>query len=202
VALLAVLLIVLGAAIAGLLAIRLDSREQVLVARRDISAGQQIAREDLAVTRVAADGIRLVPSSQAGDVVGRYATGRIAAGRLIDPLMLAGSGLLTPTTAAVGMALAPGRYPASGLESGDVVQVVRTVDGSGRVISGNAVVGSVSTPADGVFGGDGGDTTVVTVVVPRGEAPDVAAAASADQVSLVLLSRGTALDGAALDGAK
>lgn len=189
-AVLAVLLIVLGAATAGLLAIRLDTRDEVLVARHDIATGQQIQRDDLAVTRVAADGVRLIPASRASQVIGRYAIGRIAAGRLLDPAMLASSGLLTADRAAVGMALAPGRFPASGLESGDVVQVVRTADGAGKVIADQAVVGSVNTPGDSVFGSDNGDTTVVTVIVSRTDAPDVAAAASADQVSVVLLSRG------------
>ena len=73
--------------------------------------------------------------------------------------------------------------------------VVRAVDGSGKVISADAVVGSVNGPSEGVFGSEGGDTTVVTVVVSRADAADVAAAAAADQVSLVLLSRGTPLGG-------
>lgn len=189
------LLIVLGAATAGLLAVRLDTRDQVLVARRDISAGQQIQRDDLAVTRVAAEGVQLIPAGQAETVIGRYASSRIDAGRLLDPGMLVQSGILTSDKGAVGMALAAGRFPASGLESGDHVQVVRAVDGSGRVISADAVVGSVNGPSEGVFGSEGSDTTVVTVVVPRGEAAAVAAAAAADQVSLVLLTRGTPLDG-------
>ena len=62
-----------------------------------------------------------------------------------------------------------------------------------KVISARAVVGSVQTPAEGVFG-DGSQTIVVTVIVPLEEAAAVAAAGAAEQVSLNLLSRGEPVD--------
>jgi SAF domain len=186
---LAVLLIVLGGAAAGLLALRVDHRNPVLVAKRDITTGQRITNDDLAVARVAGDGLAMIPADQAGRVIGQYASTRIAAGRLIDDDMLNGSGLLAPGMAATGLSLAPGRFPASGLESGDVVQVVRTNDGQGKVISARAVIGSVQTPAEGVFG-DSSQNTVVTVIVPQAEAAAVGAAGAADSVVLVLLTRG------------
>jgi SAF domain len=183
------MLIVLGGATAGLLALRVDQRQPVLVARRDIGTGQRISTNDLAVAKVAADGLAMIPADDAGQVIGHYAASPIAAGRLIDDAMLNDSGLLKPGSAAAGISLAPGRYPASGLESGDIVQVVRTVDGAGKVLSERAVVGSVQTPAEGVFGA-GSDAVVVTVIIPQEEAAAVAAAGAADQVSLTLLSRG------------
>jgi SAF domain len=194
-AVLAVLLIVLGAAVAGLLALRIDERVPVLVARQQIAVGQQISADDLAVARVAAEGLALIPAERASEVIGKYATAQIGAGRLVDPATLSDSGLLTSGNAAVGIALQPGRYPASGLESGDVVQVVRAVDGEGKVIADRAVVGSVQTPADSVFGSAGSDTVVVTVVLTQPKAAAVAAAAAADQVSLVLLRRGEPVSG-------
>lgn len=186
---LAVLLIVLGAATAGLLALRVDQRHPVLVARHDIGTGQQIGQDDLAVARVAGDGLSMIPADQAGQVIGKYASTRIAAGRLIDNGMIGTSGLLSQGNAAAGLSLQPGRYPASGLESGDVVRLVRSVDGAGRVLSQRAVIGSVQTPAEGVFG-DGSNTIIVTVIVPEAEAPAVAAAGAAEQVVVILLSRG------------
>jgi hypothetical protein len=189
-AVLAVLLIVLGAAVAGLLALRLDDRVPVLVARGPINVGQQISADDLAVARIASDGIAVIPAGQASQVIGRYAGTPIPSGRLIDPSMLTARGLLTAGNAAVGVALQPGKFPASGLQSGDVVQVVRSVDGTGKVVSARAVVGSVETPGNSVFGSSGSDTVVITVIVSQQEATAVAAAAAADQVSLVLLQRG------------
>ena len=81
---LAVLLIVLGAAVAGLLAVRIDNRVPVLVARGEISAGQQISAGDLAVAEIASSGVSGIPAGQTAQVIGRYATTPIAPGRLID----------------------------------------------------------------------------------------------------------------------
>jgi hypothetical protein len=189
-AVIAVLLIVLGAAVAGLLALRIDERVPVLVARHQISVGQRIDAGDLSVARMASEGVNVIPADRAADVIGRYASQQIASGRLLDAGMLNTSGLLTPGQAAVGVALQPGRFPAGGLETGDIVQVVRSVDGAGRVLAGRAVIGSVNDPSEGTFGSGGSNTTVVTVVVSDRLSPDVAAAAMADELSLVLLGRG------------
>ncbi len=162
----------------------------MLVAKHRIATGQRISNADLAVARVAADGLAMIPADQAGQVIGKYASTPIGPGRLIDPSLLTDSGLLSQGNAATGLSLQPGRFPASGLESGDVVQVVRSVDGQGKVISQRAVVGAVQTPSEGVFGDSSTQNTVVTVITPQGEAAAVAAAGAADQVVLVLLSRG------------
>jgi hypothetical protein len=178
-AIIAVLLIVLGAVIAGLLALRIDERVPVLVARNNITVGQQITAEDLSVARMASEG-----------VIGQYAGVAIPSGRLIDRDMLGKTGLLTPGKAAVGVALEPGRFPAGGLTTGDTVQVVRSVEGEGKVIAATATIGTVDEPGDSTFGSGGSDTTVITIVVSERLAPAVAAASMADQLSLVLLRRG------------
>jgi hypothetical protein len=194
-AVLAVLLIVLGAAVAGLLATRIDNRVPVLVARDRIEIGQQITAGDLAIAEMASSGVSAISSDQASQVIGRYATTEIAPGRLMDRSMLSTSGLLADGSAAVGMALAQGRYPASGLKSGDTVEVVRSANGIGKVITANAVIGTVQNPGNSVFGRSSSSDTVVTVIVAQRDAPAVAAAAVAEQVSLVLLKRGAPAGG-------
>lgn len=188
-AVIAVLLIVLGAVVAGLLALRIDDRVPVLVARHELGIGQQITADDLSIARMASEGVTVIPADRASEVIGRFASQEIPGGRLIDAGMLNTTGLLSTGQAAVGMALQPGRFPAGGLETGDVVQVVRSVEGTGRVIAARAVVGSVKASAEGAFS-SGTSTTVVTVVVSERLSPAVAAAAMADQVSLVLIRRG------------
>jgi Flp pilus assembly protein CpaB len=189
-ALLAVLLIVLGGAVAGLLALRVDQRQDVLVARSDIPAGQQITADDLAVAKMAAEGISSIPAGQTAEVVGRYAATTISAGRLIDPGLLTTSSLLTPGRAAVGIALKSGRYPAAGLQSGDVVQLVRAADGIGKTLTSAAVVSSVREPGEDSLTTSGGDVLTISVIVNQGLAAQVAAASAADQISVVLLRRG------------
>src|SRR5690606_34671333 len=71
---LAVLLIVGGAALAGLLALRLDSRVPVVVLAQDVPAGTQITSANLTTTRVAADGLKLIEESQIDQVLGTYTT--------------------------------------------------------------------------------------------------------------------------------
>jgi Flp pilus assembly protein CpaB len=190
----AVLLIVLGGAVAGLLAVRIDQRVPVLVARADIPVGTQIEAGDLAVARIAADGIATVPSKDAGQVIGHYATAPIGRGQLVTTGMLGSSGLLTAGKVAVGVSLAPGRFPASGLQSGDVVQVVNTAtsvnNGNGKLISDAATVSSVHTPSSGTFGSSTGSNVVVTLVLDQSDSTQVATAAAANQVSLVLVRRG------------
>jgi hypothetical protein len=193
---LAVLLIVFGAAVAGLLATRIDQRVPVLVARSEIGVGQQISRDDLAIAEVASSGLTTIPVAQTAQVIGKYATEAIAPGRLIDGSMLGTSGLLVPGKAAVGIALAQGRYPASGLKTGDVVQVVRTVEGKATLITADAVVGTVQSPGSNVFGSStSSNNTIVTIVVSDQQSPTIAAAAAASQLSLVLLRRGAVLGG-------
>ena len=87
----------------------------------------------------------------------------------------------------MGVVLKAGRAPATGLRAGDVVQVIRAVDGAAEVLSSNATVSKVNQPEAGTFG-TGGDA-VATVVVDVGDAPKIAAAVVADQVAIVLLPR-------------
>ena len=184
---LAVLLIVRGAAAAGLLALRIDSRTPVVVARAHIAAGQQITADALTTTPVAGEGLSLIPADQLNQLVGRYAATDIPAGRLLDAQMISGSGLLKQGRAAVGVVLKPGRAPASGLHTGDTVQVIRAVDGAPEVLSSNATVSTVNQASGGSFG-SGGDASA-TIVVDSADAPKIAAAVAADQVVIVLLSR-------------
>jgi hypothetical protein len=200
---LAVLLIVGSAAVAGLLAVRLDSRSAVLVAARPIAIGQQLTRADLRETRVASEGLSLIPASGSGQVIGRYAAQAIPKGRLLDAEMLQRRGYLRPGVVAVGVSVPPGRMPASGLQQGDRVQIIQVVDGVATVLVGSAVVSTPPAAARSGSSGGGllpggssqGPGAVATVIVTAQEAPPVAAASAANQLSLVLVDRGSQLGG-------
>ena len=188
---LAVLLIVGGAAAAGLLALRADERVEVLVAARDVPAGAAITAEDLTTVPVAAEGTELIPASQSGLVAGRYARTSIAAGQLLDTTMLVDSGPLRPGVVAVGASLAGGRMPASGLEPGDVVQLVHVADGEGRILVGDARVGGYRAAESG---GLGSSAATVTFIVPEADGAQVAAVAAAGELAVVLVERGTPME--------
>jgi SAF domain len=199
---LAVLLIVGSAAVAGLLAVRLDSRSAVLVAARPIAIGQQISRADLGQARVASEGLSLLSVSDSGQVIGKYAGQAIPKGRLIDAQMLQQKGFLTSGVVAVGVSVPPGRMPASGLQQGDRVQIIQVADGVPKVLVAAAVVSTPPAAARSSGGGGlipGGSSqgpgAVATVIVTAQEAPAVAAASAANQLSLVLVERGSQLGG-------
>ena len=193
---LAVLLIVGGAALAGLLALRADERVAVLVVARDIPAGTQITDADLTSTPVAAEDTMLVPASSQASVVGQYARVALVQGQLLDSAMLTEAQSIQPGEVAVGAALAGGRMPASGLQPGDIVQLVGVGDFSGRDGSGTVIVESarVSSTRESDSGSASSSSTFVTFVVSGREAPDVATVAAAGDLSVVLLSRGTPID--------
>jgi Flp pilus assembly protein CpaB len=197
---LAVLLIVGSAAVAGLLAVRLDSRSAVLVAGRDIAIGQQISRADLREARVASEGLSLIPVAQSGQVLGKYAAQAIPLGRLLDAKMLQTKGYLKRGVVAVGVSVPSGRMPANGLQQGDRVQIIQVTDGTAKVLVDSAVVSTPPAAArsDGSGGllpggSSQGPGAVATVIVSPQDAPDVAAASAANQLSLVLVERGSQL---------
>ena len=198
-AVVAVLLIVLGAAVAGLLATRIDNRVPVLVARHQIAVGQQISSDDLAVAQVASSGLSTIPAADSSQIEGRYATGTIPAGRLLEPDMFGSTSLLVPGKVAIGVSLAVGRYPASGLQSGDVVEAIQTASTTGKgvdpakageVIATDITVGTVQVPGSSVFGSSGNSNYVITLILAQAEAPAVATAEAQTQLSLALVTRG------------
>lgn len=181
----AVLLIVGGAAVAGLLAVRADSRVPVLVAAEDIPAGEQITADRLRTVAVAAEGTLLVPADQEQVVVGQYARRPISAGQLLDSTMLTNLSTLSAGRVAVGASLAVGRVPALGLQPGDVVQLVRVVDGQGEVLVPDALVSSAVTAGD-----SGASSVVATFIVDEADGPAVAGVGAEGQLAAVLVTRG------------
>jgi SAF domain len=198
---LAVLLIVGSAAVAGLLAVRLDSRSGVIVAGRAIAIGQKITEADLVETRVASEGLSLIPVANSGQVIGKYAAQAIPAGRLLDAGMLQNQGYLVAGKVAVGVTVPSGRMPANGLEQGDRVQIVQVIEGVPKVLVDSAVVSTPPASSPGSSGGlmsggssqGSGSGAVATVIVAAADAPAVAAGSAANQLSLVLVSRGSQL---------
>ncbi|GAB3947707.1 hypothetical protein GCM10029976_077480 [Kribbella albertanoniae] len=200
VAALAALLVVGGALIAGLLAVRMDERQSYLQVSRDIAAGERIERGDLTVTRVAADVPGLIEQSQAGVAIGKYMKVAFSKGQLLDSRSLSDRAPLQDNTAAVGITLAEGRYPAGGLAPGDQVRLVRigAVSTPGAVI-GNAVVLAVKAPADKGSGlgskSSSSETQTLTVVVDETLVTAVADASGNNKIAVALLKSGTSLKG-------
>ncbi|SHE26323.1 SAF domain-containing protein [Actinomyces glycerinitolerans] len=179
---LAVLLIVGGALLAGLLATRADHRVEMLAAARTVAAGAVITEDDLVSTPVSSTLDTLIPASQAEQLVGQTARTEIAEGQLFDTSQLLNSPLPGDGTQVVGVSLEIGRFPAGGLAAGDVVDVVDT--GSGAVTVRHAqVLTAVSTS-----GSDNDWTSgcVLSLIVDEADAAALAQAGAGGSIAVVL----------------
>lgn len=195
----AVLLIVGGAALAGLLALRLDSREPVLVLTQDVPAGTKITSTVLGTTRIASEGLNLIPEDQAGSVLDEdtYARTSLKAGQLLDTGVVTHAEPVGDDQVRVGVPMTAGQVP-PGLESGDEVRIVRVGDGTTPVSPlATGLVLYVDTSEDGGLSG-GGSNSTATVLVPAEAADEVIDAAGNEHLGMALVRRGVAIDEAKL----
>ncbi len=193
---LAVLLIVGGAALAGLLAVRMDSREPVVVVAQDIGVGEQITEDKLQARNVSGDGLPVISWDQRKQVIGKsYARQTIHAGQLLQTDLLRTDPPLELDQAQVGVPLTSGKYP-PGLRSGDAVRLIRIGDtqrpsqalGTGLVIE-------VSESKSSGFGSDA-KAPVATVIIPQSVSDDVVGATGADELGIALIARGVDIEDA------
>ncbi len=184
----------------------------VIVVAQPIGQGQAITAADLGQAEVSVpSGVDTIPVSDASELAGKRAAVAIPTGSLLVTGDLTGGPLLAIGDAVVGIALKDGQYPATGLSPGDAVTIVQTASPGAPLAtptggattatsqSGTAADGSAATgilvPDATIFAtgppssGSAGDSLVVSVEVPATLAPSVATAATAGQVSLVLLPR-------------
>lgn len=161
----------------------------VVTVVRAVPAGTVVGAADLGRATVrGVAGLAVVPAGDAGAVVGRRAATTLEAGTLLAPGELTAATGPAPGRAVVGVALKPGQAPADGLGPGARVDVVLAPPaGSGAgdpavLVAGALVVDAVPDPD--------GSGQVVSVDVPRPDAPAVAAAALSGQAALVLVGGG------------
>ena len=183
-ALLAVLVTLASALGFVVLWMNAGGREPVLALRRNVTAGQTIEDDDLQVVRVAADpGIDPIASSARDDVVGRPAAADLLAGTLLVSGAVGTPSGLETGQAVIAVPVSPEELPAD-LEGGDRVVLLRS--------STNASVGegpTAETIGDGTVvaiqrDDDRGSTVAVSVRVPEGLLPAIAAAIQSDSITM------------------
>jgi hypothetical protein len=201
---LALLLIVGGALVAGLLAVRMDSRVPVLVAKEAIEPGAQITEDDIGVVRVASDDIGLIGEEYADDVIGAYAVTRIDPDTLLTENNVSTKTPIPDDRAIVSVPLEGKLAPASSVRSGDLVQVVRATSSSGTneeaKVLGTAYVLEVSQPETEEFG-TGAEVATASLLVLDDVALSVIDASSAGEAGLAILESGQEPD-VELEGAR
>jgi hypothetical protein len=195
-----------------------------LIVVQTIQEGQRISGTDLGQASVAiSGGVSPIPVASAPLLAGKRAAVTIPAGSLLTLADVAGSAPIAAGEAVVGMALKDGEYPSAGVESGDQVMIVQSASpgapatdtgsgsgsGSGSQDGGGSATG-VLVPQATVFdvgppsaNSSNGASLLVSVEVSTTLAAEVSTAASAGEVSLVLLPQGSGgqLGGAPVSGA-
>ena len=169
---------------------RVGHRQAVLAMARTVEVGQVVAVGDLRTVHVSADpGVRPVPVAQQSQIVGRPAAVRLLAGTMLSAAQVGDATGLPKGMALVGAVLKPGQYPL-GLAPGDAVAIVVTgSSGSITTDQGQAPAPPMATVVAVAPAPDATGSTAASLQVPVGNAPAVAEAGAAGQLSLVVVGR-------------
>jgi Flp pilus assembly protein CpaB len=187
-----VAVIILGAAIGGILWQRAGAKVAVVVMAADVPAGHVITRSDVSTLSVAG-GIHAIRGEYIDRVVGQRAGVALLRWTPLQRSMLSSTGALGPGQAQVGMALRSGQIPADGVRPGDLVDVLSLPPpdaaggGSGRQGGPQLLAAAVpvwSTRPDPAQSGG----TLVTVIVPQQAASLVASASNSGDAGIVKVS--------------
>jgi len=191
-----VLLMVGCGLIAAVLQMRATTKTAVLSVAHQVPAGQVVRSSDLSTVSVSVsggDGLRVIPAADRSSVVGRTAAVGLMPGTLVSRNQIGDGAAVTKGKVVIGLSLKPGQMPTSNLKAGDQVVLVATppANQAADAAAGQAHAVVLVDRAT-VFGVDGGsrnnDNTSVSVLIDEADAPAVAAAGSASQVTLVLLA--------------
>ena len=184
------------------LQINAGDRDLVLAVERPVAAGAVIGDGDVRAVRISADpALQPVPAAERRAVVGQTAAVQLVPGSLLTRLQLGAASGADAGKVVLGLSLKPGQAP-DGLRPGTRVTVVATgpaatlaattspagatstgasasaaQDPRGAILVREATVSSVSEERNS-------DNVTVSVMLSEAEAPAVAGAAAAGQVTL------------------
>ncbi len=180
-----------------------------LVVTRTVPQGQAITGGDLGQASVdISGGVQPIAVGDAPTLAGKRAAVTIPSGSLLVPSDVTASPVLAPGDAVVGLALKDGQLPSAGVEAGDQVMIVQTgppgtpvsaesqtttsgsesdatttVEPTGVLVARARVFDTSLPPANS----SAGAAELVSVEVSQADAAAVSTAATAGQVSVVLL---------------
>jgi hypothetical protein len=187
---LAVVLVVGGALLAGLLVVDAGHKAGAIEITQTVGQGQKIplsAMQEVEVT--SGSGLDYVPWNEASQVANAYAVTMLPAGTLLTPQMTTSTSNLANGMTVIGLALKDGELP-DGLQAGDHIDIFETSDASGRcprpannVLSTNAVVLDIGNPADS----SEGNTDDVQVAVNPADASSVTCNAANNNVGVGII---------------
>lgn len=163
---------------------RASDRVQVWSVASDVLRGETVEQAHLTPTEVAVgdpSAVLSVADARIAGLVGRLWAADLQAGTLVSPSLTVERLEVDAGEALVGLALPPGGWPSSALRAGDPVMVVASGDVA-EVLVERAMVDAVTVLGDAVSG-----TRLITVAVPHAAAAEVAAAAAAGEITLLVV---------------
>lgn len=191
---LSVLLTALGALLGAWLLTSLSGTKSYIAVGADIERGSVIKETDLVRTQLRTDqAIAPLNWSQQPSVVGMHATTDMAKGSLVTRDSVAAQELSTDGQSVVGLSLVPGQTVSGELRYGQPVRVV-VVPASADTASAKPV--EFKGHVAGWRMSEDGSTKLVDVMVAKDDAPPISAAASRQEVSLVVDPKSSESSGA------
>lgn len=183
---LAIVLIAVGALVAGYLVTVVGNTTGVVAVRTDVARGAVIQRDDLVEARINPDpNLSTVPTSQIDSLVGRRAAVDLHAGGLVSPQSITDTVIPASGQALVGVALTRAQLPTQALKAGDRVQIVFTprAQDPAPAKAPAFVPATVVNPPAGI---EDSPQVVVDVTIDQAAAPNLAAVVATGRVALVL----------------
>lgn len=183
---LAIVLVAVGALVAGYLVTVVGNTTGVVAVRTDVARGAIIQRDDLVEARINPDpNLSTVPSSQMASLVGRRAAVDLHAGGLVSPESVTDTVIPAAGQTLVGVALTRAQLPTQALKAGDRVRIVFTprAQDPAPVKPPTSVPATIVNPPAGI---EDSPQVVVDVTIDQASAPNLAAVVATGRVALVL----------------
>lgn len=177
----------------------MSDTEGVVAVRESVSRGETIGENDLVVVHVGVDPqLDTVPGEGLDSMVGQRAASDLPEGTLLTKSATTSKVVPSRGQSAVGVPVNADKMPGEKLRAGDTIRVIGTRGNSsqegesaeqGEPDAAPAEPTEVRTEVVSLEKGDQPGTTVVSVVVPETQAPELASLVSTGRVAIVLDSR-------------
>ena len=188
-AVVALILILVGGAGAGLLVLRSGQKVAAIEISQQVNAGQQFTAQDFTQVQVPkTGGLSYVPWDQASQVLNFVAKTGIPAGTLLTPNMVTSSSNSLAGMDQVGVSLKAGTMPVS-LEVGDHVALYSLTRDDACQTTANSVVAPDARIL--AVSSTGAGSALITVAVTQGTASQVLCTSAAGTLGAVLLPNGS-----------
>lgn len=163
--------------------------QSVIAVRDTINRGELIEEADLMAVNVAVDpALRPIAASDADQLIGKRAALDLAAGGLVTSEQVTDALLPPADQSIVGVSLASAMLPAAQVKMGDSIRVVETPGPQAAATADEeaAPLRTVDGTVVGIHTDAASGNTIVNLLVPAQDAPEVASWSAASRAAIVV----------------